>query len=369
MAIYLDYASTSPILPEVSEIIIDCIKYNWYNPSGLYYGSKQSHDLLNNARECIAKKINANKEEIIFTSSGSESNNLAIKGFLKCHRDYFFLCDPLCHSSVKNMNTLCYPLTVDNYGVIQEKPLIEVCEILKENNKKPFVHIVGANNEIGTIQDVKGISEIIHRYNGVIHVDAVQLFSNQYIDVEKLKIDLMSISGHKVGTPCGIACLYIKNNITISPIISGEQENGIRGGTENLPYIMGFKKAVEMLDYDTNKKITELRDYFIDKILTLSNTKLIGAKNCRLSNNINICFSGIDSQALVYYLDVHDICCSTGSACNSFKYEPSHVLKAIGLDDKEALSCIRFTLGRNTTIKELDEVFINICNFIKIYNK
>lgn len=371
--IYLDNASTTPILPEVIDEITNTLKNNWFNPSGLYHGSKESHNKMESARTIIANKIGANKEEIVFTSSGSESNNLAINGFLKNNEDYYYLYDPTSHSSVNNIKDIKHKgnILVDQKGKVDLINLKQQCKELKSNHSrsKPFLSLLGANNEIGTIQDIKKISKLIHSYNGVLHVDAVQLFPNQKINVKELGIDMMTISAHKIGMASGIAALYVKKGISLSPIIFGEQENGLRGGTENLPYIMGFAKAVELLNYSDNKQIKLLRDYAIDRLSTLPNSCLVGSKKHRLANNINMCFKNVDSQGLIYYLALHGVCSSSGSACNSFSYKPSHVLKAIGMNDNNALSCIRFTLNKNNTHKEIDELYSYIFNYINMLNK
>lgn len=367
--IYLDNASTTKVKQEVIDIISDTMINHWYNPSGLYFGSRESHKLLNNARKCVADFINAKPEEIIFTSSGSESNNMAIKGFLNNNHDYVFIKDPLSHSSVIGIDALCNISFCNENGHVDIYNLELICHRIKTNGGKPFLSIVEANNEIGTIQDVKKISRLIHKYGGVIHVDCTQSLPDHKIDVKKMDIDMMTVSGHKIGTPPGIAILYIKKGIEISPIINGEQENKLRGGTENLPYILGFEQAIKTLNYNKNQYIKDLRDYAIDRFTSIDKAYLVGDKKRRLCNNINICFKDIDAQALLYYLDLHGVCCSVGSACNSFNYKPSHVLKALMMSDEDALSCIRFTLSEDNTYDEIDKVYEFICNFYKLNNK
>lgn len=367
--IYLDNASTTKVNEEVVETIVTMLKKHWFNPSGLYSGSLEAKKILDEARETCAKSINAKPEEIIFTSSGSESNNLAISGYLNSHDDYALITDRFEHSSVRNIKSFKYRISNNNKGIISLVSLQECClNLYKTFSKKPLVSIVGANNEIGTIQNIKKISEIVHNHNGILHVDGVQLFPDMKIDVQELGIDMLSVSGHKIHAPAGCGFLYVKSGISISPIISGEQERGLRGGTENLAYICGMSKAIESLDYSVNEHIKNLRDYAIMKFLKIPNTCLVGSLNNRLSNNINICFKNIDAQDLVVRLGLFDICCNTGSACNTFSYEPSHVLKALGMSDKEALSCVRFSLNEEITKKDIDYVYERILSSIKSIN-
>lgn len=318
---------------------------------------------MDNARVVIAKSINCSPNEIIFTSSGSEANNLALAFAI------FVLIDPTSHASVIN-RIYNWKLDVDDKGKISLESLssnLNYTKILKLN---PIVSICGANNEIGTIQPIKEISKICHENDALLHVDAVQLFPNQKIDVKDLGIDLMSVTGSKIGCPSGIGFLYVKNGIPTAPIIAGEQENGIRGGTENVPYILGLSEAVKLIDYSKIDHIKSLRDYFTNKLLKLPNTYLVGESgDNRLANNINICFKGIEASSLLYYLDLYEIYASGESACNSKNLEPSHVLKAIHLNENDLHSCVRFTIGEYTTIDELEYAFKIIERFVTRQNQ
>ena len=257
--------------------------------------------------------------------------------------------------------------------------------------------ICGANNEIGTVQSIKYIKNLLERNNKrlkedflsencgdeyyygthknfLLHIDGTQMLPYMKIDVQDLGVDIMTFSGAKIGCPSGIGFMYVNGNLQndrftrLEQIIGGAQENGLRGGTENVPYILGLGKAMQLLDTDTSH-VESLRDYFINKLLTLPNTKLVGSKINRLPNNVNICFGNIDASALLSYLNLNGIYASSGSACNSNSLEPSHVLKEIGLSDIEANSCVRFTLSNETTVEELEETFSVIERFVTRQNK
>lgn len=230
----------------------------------------------------------------------------------------------------------------------------------------PIVTIVGASNEIGTIRDIKSISYIVHKYDGLLHVDAVQLFGETKLDVRELGIDLMSVSGHKIGTPAGIGFLYINKDIVkhYSPIISGNQEQGLRGGTENVPYILGLETAVKIIDFDKNNRIREVRDYCIEQLNCIPGTYLVGSRLNRLSNNINVCIKGVDAASLISYLDIYSIYVSGGSACDTGSYKPSHVLEAIELDKEDLHSCIRITIDRDITKDNIDYLVKIINQFL-----
>ena len=202
------------------------------------------------------------------------------------------------------------------------------------------------------------------------HVDGTQMLPYMKIDVQELSVDAMTFSGAKIGCPSGIGFVYIKDDLQylINSLIYGEQENGLRGGTENVPYILGLGKAIQLLDTDTSH-LESIRNYFVHKLLTLPNTRLVGSGLSRLPNNVNICFGNIDATALLSYLNLNGIYVSSGSACNSNSLEPSHVLKEIGLNDIEANSCVRFTLSNETTVEELEETFSVIERFVTRQNK
>lgn len=365
--IYLDNAATTKPKEEVLNTVINSLKEDWYNPSSQYLPSQDVHVKMSNARATIANKIHCSNNELYFTSSGSESNSMALSCLeANCH---FIYIDPCSHASILNSLYATYLLDVDNNGKIDiellEKELMEFFE----NDLSIAVSINGANNEIGTIQDIKAIADIVHSYDGILHVDAVQLFGNQEIDVNDLGIDLLSISAHKIGCFSSIAALYVRKGLFIPPIIYGEQEQGKRGGTENIPYILGFAKAVELLDYSKVHEIEVMRNYFIDKLNRIPGSYLVGTIKNRLANNINFCFRGVDASAIINYLDIHDIYCSGGSACNSFSLEPSKVLQAIKLKNEDLHSCVRFSIGEDTTYDDIDKVSAILSTYLSNLRK
>lgn len=323
---------------------------------------------MENARKVIAEKINAKPDEIIFTSSGSEGNSFVLSNFKVA------IVDSTSHKSSlrhRNGNQI-----VDDFGFIELEALN--LEILRKKYylNKILVSICGANNEIGTIQPIKEIAEIVHKYSNVfIHVDGVQLLPDTPIDVKDLDVDFMTFSGAKIGCPAGIGFMYIKKSVQslVRHLIKGTQEFGLRGGTENVPYILGLAKAVELIDYSKRASVVSLRDYFINQLLRLPDTYLVGASpqsiiggesDYRLANNINICFHGIDASALLNYLNIYGVYASGGSACNSSELESSHVLRAICLPSDDQHSCIRFSISEDTTVDELNQAYEIIKRFV-----
>ena len=353
--LYLDNAATTSVKKEVLDVIIDAMKNHWANPSSVYEFGLESKRIIENARCIIANSINAEPNEIIFTSGASEANALAIDGFLNANKNTYFITSNIEHSSIPSFkaNNLVY---TNGSGLILPNKLDTKLNRVTHANK--LVSIMSANNEIGTINNISALSNIAHKYDAIFHTDATQYYPYYKIDVKSMGIDMMSVSGHKFGCPKGIGFLYVKKGITLSPIIYGTQNNGLRGGTENLPYIVGMAKAVELLDYSKEKELKEKWDYCLDKIYQMNVYNPIylnGHPADRLSNNINIQIDSIDAQMLIALLDVNGVCVSAGSACHAGDKEPSHVLKAIGLSDKEAKESIRITLSETITYEQIDK--------------
>jgi len=372
--IYLDAAATSMPKSEVVDSMMPYLTKIWHNPSSLYSDAIKVKQDVENARKTIANFIGANTEEIYFTSGGSESNCMAIRGWADKSKlnDYHpvIITTQIEHKSI--MSCVKYiaedfcdviKLSVDSDGFVNINILKNFLEYY--NNPEHYnvlVSIQFANNEVGVIQHVKEISKIVHSYGAVLHVDAVQAFGQIQIDVNDLNIDMMSVSGHKIGTPKGIGFLYKRNGIDINPLIFGTQEQGLRGGTENVPYIIGMAKAVE-LAIDSIKNASNIiitRDYFINRLEKIG-CKLIGSKESRLPNNISVMLpEEVGGEECLYMLDMSRIMISVGSACNSHSKEPSHVLKAIGLNDEEASRVIRITFHQDIAIKEIDKTIKEI---------
>lgn len=377
---YLDAASTAKyyyIDDVIVHTIANAMKEYWKNPSSLY-----ATDVKKEIGECranIAKFIGAKSDEIIFTSGATESNNAAIRGWvdeiwlhtyktpkiITTHIEHKSILELLDKSAIDAIVTYC---DVDELGIVN----CEVLEQLLSNRKdKPIlVSIHMANNEIGVIQPIKEIADLVHEYNGILHVDATQAFGKIPIDVEELGVDMMSASGHKISPVLkGIGFLYKRNSINIQPLIYGAQENGLRGGTENTFGIIGLNEAIKYCDVSQKKinEICEKRNYFIEVLEDKFDCELNGDSWNRLPNNISVTFpQNITGESLLYTLDSSDIQISTGSACNSKAIEPSYVLKAIGLTDEEAMRTIRITWFDDITYSEIDYAVEEIEKAIKI---
>lgn len=357
--------------------IANAMKNSWMNPSSLYASNVK--DEIDKCRANIAKFINAKPEEIYFTSGASESNNWVIRGWtddtiVNTLKFPNIITTKIEHKSIlqavenENLNARVHYCDVDEFGIVDYESL--ECLLKQSRYASILVSIHMANNEIGTIQDIKKISDLVHRHNGVLHVDATQALGHIPIDVEELGIDMMSCSGHKISPVLrGIGFLYKKNYINIQPLIYGTQESSLRGGTENTYGIIGLGKAIEMCDL-RDEKINEMclkREYFIDFLKFKFGCKLNGHDIDRLPNNINVTFpQNITGENLLYMLDMSGIKSGIGSACNSHSYEPSYVLKAIGLSDQDAMRTMRFTLSDDITYEDIDYAIDEIDKAIKI---
>lgn len=377
--IYLDVASTAKY-SKVDDIIVDTIamamKDSWMNPSSLYAANVKRK--IDRCRANVAEFIGAEAEEIYYTSGSSESNNWAIRGwvdysFVNSLRTPVVITTPIEHkstlSAVKNaaLDAFVYSCDVDKDGVIDNKSLEY---LLAMDDNPALVSVCMANNEIGTIQNIKKISNLVHKYNGVLHVDATQAFGHIPINVEELGIDMMSASGHKISPVLkGIGILFKKKCINIHPLIYGSQEDGLRGGTENTFGIIGLNKAIEYCDVrkEEIKYMCNMRDYFINTLKHRFDCKLNGHEESRLPNNINVTFpQDVTGESLLYALDMDSIKIGTGSACNSRFVEPSHVLKAIGLSDEEAMRTVRISISDDITLTDIDFVISEIDKVIRI---
>ena len=377
MSVYLDNAATTKVKQEVVEAMLPYLTRQYYNPSSLYgYATKTKED-IERAREIVGNFIKATGDEVYFTSSGSESNCWAISGF--CHYWNALSVRPVIITStiehkstlecVKNMIADVYYVDVDNSGLLTLDTLLKLLNDVSLWGLPMLCSFQLGSNEIGTIQDIKKISNIIRQHGGALHVDAVQAFGQIPIDVDEMGIDMLSVSGHKIGCPKGIGFLYIRKGTTISPMIYGSQMDSMRGGTENVPYIIGMAKAVELCDKSDLQmmKLCDKRNYFIENLIENFGCTVNGSLENRLPNNINVTFpQNVTGEALLYNLDLSDIQISTGSACNSQEITPSHVLKAIGLTDEQAMKTIRITLSDDTTYKDIDYTIDEINKAIRI---
>lgn len=360
--IYLDNAATTRPYPEVIQAMIKFSEEKFYNPSSLYNPAVEVRREIEAARTKIAKTLNCSKEEILFTSGGTEANNWAIKGILQKYKSKgrHIITSTIEHHSVLN---LCHYLAkkgwdvtflpVDRYGLVNVNA---VKEAIRDDTA--LVTIMFANNEIGTIEPIKDIASICRERGVVFHTDAVQAYGHLPIDVKDMNIDLLSASGHKFGGPKGVGFLYKNKDVDISTwTYGGAQEHSLRAGTENVAGIVGMGIAAEKIakNIEEQEKQKSLRDYFIERVLwEIDNTHLNGHPQKRLANNISISFNFIEGESLMLLLDNFGIGVSTGSACASTSLEPSHVLLAIGLNHETAHGTIRFTISKETTKEDLD---------------
>ena len=362
MNVYLDSAATTKLsegnIDYVSSIIRD------------YYGNANSHHsvgdkariLLEETRMKVAEFIGSDDSEIIFTPSGSASNTLGIKGYYDGNNigNMYILHSPIAHKSIINYvkdNKYSCALKVSGLdGFIDIDHLDEKLSLCNKYMLCPLVVVDYANSEIGTIQDVEKIISITHTHGGVVYLDCTASIPYIKTDVKKLDVDMIGFSGHKLNALKGVGVLYKKNEIKLSPIIYGSQENGLVGGTYNIPAIASLGYSLSNYDYGVHSDCNK-RDYLLNRILNeINDCYLVGSKNNRIPNNINICFKDVDTSRLIVMLDSNGIQVSSGSACNSGTPLPSYVLKEIGMSDEDAYSCIRITLNGEETYEELDYV-------------
>lgn len=353
MKVYLDNAATTPLSSSVKDYVISLLDC-FYNPSSTYDDGKKSKRIIEEARSDVAKFINADSDEIIFTSSGSASNTLAIKGYYEENNCCVFY-SSIAHKSMLKCAEATYgsqKIYVDKDGKIYTFILEDM---LKYCDTKPFVVIDYANSEIGTIQNVKEIIKLTHSYDGIVYLDCTGSISSIPIDVKELDVDMIGFSGHKIHALKGCGVLYKKKNIELSPLIYGSQEQGLFGGTENILGIAAIGKAVENYKYENNS--FNGKDYVWNYIKdNVQDVYIVGSEKDRLKHNLFICVKGIDGEQLMTMLDVKGIQVSIGSACNSGNKEPSNTLKEIHLNNEDLNSCIRMTFSGSETIDELNYV-------------
>jgi cysteine desulfurase len=383
--IYLDYAATTPIDPKVLRAMLPYLKKEYGNPSSIYNLGQRAQMAIDEAREKVSRFLNCSPSEIIFTGSATEANNLAIFGTVRAAKkqrikphiitskiEHHAILEP-CHQLEREGVEVTY-LPVSKEGLVK---VSDVKKAIRENTV--LVSVMYANNEIGTIQPIREIANVIHNFKDsksqapnfkqipnhksqfpIFHTDAVQAVNYLDCDVQKLGVDLLTLSGHKIYGPKGVGALYIKEGIPIEPLIyGGGQENGMRSGTENVAGIVGLGAAIGEIRNSRSeiRRIKKLRDKLIDGILKkIPGARLNGSRENRLPNNVNVSISGVEGESMVIALDQEGICVSTGSACSSRSLEPSHVLRALGLSPKEAHGSLRLTLGRYTTQEEINKV-------------
>lgn len=374
--IYFDHAATTAVASEVKEAMEPYFCENYGNASSLYELGYKSKEAINISRGNVARAINAKPNEIYFTSCGSESDNLAIKGVARAHRQKgnHIITSRIEHPAVLNT---CRQLEKEGFRVtylnVDKNGFIDLEELKNSiNSKTILVSIMFANNEVGTIEPIKEISRIVHSNNVIFHTDAVQAVGNVKIDVKEMGIDLLSMSAHKFYGPKGVGALYVRDKINFIQLQNGgHQENDKRAGTENVAGIVGLGKAIEMANNNitqNNEKLLNLRNYCIEQIKNrIPYIRINGDLNNRLPGNINISFLYVNGKDLVKLLAKKGICTSSGSACSSGLPQPSHVLLAMGLGEDIASSALRITLGKENTkedidyfVDELEKIVVNL---------
>ena len=362
--IYLDYAATAPVLPEVLDAMLPFFVSAFGNASGIHAEGREARKAVEQARRQTAAILGAENREILFTSGGSESNNLAVRGTAMALREKgnHIITSSVEHPSVINT---CRGLEKEGFRVTY-LPVDADGSVSPEDVRDAIgpdtllVSVMAANNEIGTLQPVREIGEICRAKDVVFHTDAVQAAGLLKIDVKELNADLLSISAHKFHGPKGAGALYVRRGTRLEPLVrGGEQERGLRAGTENVPCIVGLGKALEIAAAEREEnaaRIRELRDILIRRILErVPGARLNGHPERRLPNNCHFSFTGIESEALLLRLDLAGIAVSGGSACTAGSMEPSHVLQAIGLKDDLLKSGVRLTLGRETRPEDIEK--------------
>ena len=372
---YFDNAATTQVNQDVIKEMLPYFSIEYGNPSSLYSIGRRAKRALEEARRKIANIINCKPNEIYFTSCGTESDNLAIKGIAYANKEKgkHIITSKIEHPAVLNT---CKELEEQGYKVtyldVDQNGIVNV-EQLKASIKTDtiLITIMFANNEIGTIQPIEEIGKIAKENNIIFHTDAVQAMGNLKIDVKKLNINALSMSAHKFYAPKGIGALYVGEDVNFKQIQNGgHQEKNKRAGTENLAEIVGMSKALELIykNFENhNNKIKELRDYYIEKIQNnIVDSKLNGDRINRLPGNANMSFKNINAEELLFKLDDKGICASAGSACSSGSTSPSHVLTAIGLPLEWANGTLRVTIGMNNTKEEVDYL---INALVEIVNK
>lgn len=360
--IYMDNAATTRITDSVFEAMLPYLKENYGNPSAIYSLGQRSRAAIENSRIKIAEILGVKASEIYFTSSGSESDNWALKGSLLPNQENHLISSKIEHPAV--LNSL---KKIESWGgetslvSVDEEGFVDLKEI--ENSIKDstrLISIMFANNEIGTIEPLAEISKIAREKNILFHTDAVQAIGNIKFKIKDIGVDMLSLSGHKLGAPKGVGVLYLREGIDLDNFLDGgEQERGRRASTENLASIVGLARAMEdaynnIEDYSSYTR--DLRDYTIEKLLNIDGIILNGPRENRLPGNINITLKNTKPQTMVQYLDMFDICVSSGSACAAGSINPSHVLRAIGRSEEDSLSMLRLSLNHENTKEECDYV-------------
>ena len=374
--IYLDSASTTYVSSEVMDEMTSCFNVVYGNAGSLHTFGRDAMALVDKARDRVKEAIHANKaNEIYFTSGGSEANNWAIMGVARANKSKgkHIITSQIEHHSVLNA---CHYLEKEGFEVtylpVDETGLVDIAELLHAIRKDTIlISIMAINNEVGTVQNVKAIANIAHDYGILFHTDAVQAVGHIQLDVQDMQIDLMSMSAHKIHGPKGVGALYIRNGVEIDPIICGgeDQERGLRGGTENVPGIVGFGKAIEIAVANqvvNNKKLRDIRERFVAKLTEkIPYFKVNGHPHQKSNAILNVSFYGVEGESILMLLDLAGIYVATSSACTSKSMLPSHVLKAMGVSDEIAQSSVRFSFDTNISKSDIDYAVDEIAKVVE----
>lgn len=361
--IYFDYAASRPVRGEVLKAMEPFFAKKHGNASSLHGFGQQAKEALEESRATIAKQINAEPDEIYFTSGGTEGNNWALKGlhFANPQKKYI-ITSKIEHDCVLNASRWLEKRGISvAYIPVSRDGLVNPGDVRNAIRKDTLVvSVMHANNEIGTINDIAAIANVCNEKGVLFHTDACQSFTKVPIDVKKMNIDMMTINAHKIYGPQGVGALYIRKGINIEPLLhGGGHERGLRSTTENIPGVVGFAKAAELgcaemkTEMERQKK---LREHLVDNILKIDESWLNGSREKRLADNANFCFRGVEGESIVLHLDAKGVAASTGSACSSKSLEPSHVLLALGLKPEDAHGSLRLTMGIHTTKADVDYV-------------
>lgn len=358
-AIYLDNAAGTPLAPEVLEAMRPFLLEHYGNPSSLHKWGMEAREAVERSRAMIAKAIGARPDEVIFTSGGTEADNLAVLGTARRQKGGHVIASAIEHPAIlepcRRLEREGFKLTLirpDKEGLIIPDSLAATA-----TKDTALVSIMAANNEIGTVQQLQDLANLARDAGALFHTDAVQALGHLRLDMHRHGPDLASFSAQKVHGPKGIGCLYVRAGVKLDPVIlGGGQEAGLRSGTENVAGIVGFAKAVELLKPDEDApRMQRLRDTLIDSLARLPDSRLNGSRELRLCNNVHMSFRGIEGEALVLALSEHGIAASTGSACSTRELRPSHVLQAIGLAPDWLHGSVRLTLSRYTAEEDVQE--------------
>lgn len=370
-SIYLDDSASTRVYPEVVKAMLPYFVEEYGNPSAAYERGERARKAIQDAREILARKINCKPWEIIFTSGVTEANNMAFFGMAHAHRDKKkIIISAIEHASIVE---ICNNLEKQGYKIVRipvnTQGILDYNKLEQEIDRNTLlVSVMHVNNILGTIQNIDKIGALCYHKSVMFHTDASQSFAKLPIDVKSANVDMLSASAHKIGGPKGVGFLYIKDGLKIEPIIfGGGQERGLRGGTENVPGIVGFAKACEITSKKNRSIVEKNRDLFMKELEGIEG-KVNGSRKSseRVYNNVHVSFAGVDAGNLVSYLSHKGIYISTGSACESKKEKEDHVLKAIGLNEKEINGSIRITLNDAITKSDILKVIEEIKKGLKI---